>query len=173
MPDTRRVESASDASMPMPGNESARSAIISVLLLETTREGDGEHGAATGRALHRHAAALGLGQLLHYRQAEPCSACRARWVGAIETLEDVRQVVRRDSLARVGNPQRQQPILWTRQSHSYVSPAGVWRRAFSSRLPTICSVRSASTKAGGNPSGAATSTSTPFSFARCWTALTA
>jgi len=37
MPDTRRVESASDASMPMPGNESARSAIISVLLLETTQ----------------------------------------------------------------------------------------------------------------------------------------
>src|SRR5204863_8727192 len=55
-------------------------------------EADGEQGAAPGRVLRTHEAAVRLSRLAHDRQAQPRPGHRPRAPGPVEAIEYVREV---------------------------------------------------------------------------------
>src|SRR5690349_14866998 len=77
------------------------------------RQGEGEARAATEFALYGNLAAVRLYQMLDDGQAKPCAirAPRARLVGAVQALEDARQILRGDADAGVFDVDGGAPVL--------------------------------------------------------------
>src|SRR5213082_1998974 len=95
-----------------------------------------------------------LDEVLDDGQAEPGAAlfARAAGVGAVESLEDARQVLGAYPRAGVGHGDVDASPL-TRSTDTLMRPpAGVWRKALSNRFVKIC--RSASGSAVTSPPAA-------------------
>src|SRR5438128_3708762 len=87
------------------------------------RERDDEDRAPVlARALRAHGAAVKLDDVLHQREAEPEAAvrARARAVALAERLEDVRNELRRDPDARVGDDDLD-ARLGARETHAHAA----------------------------------------------------
>jgi hypothetical protein len=83
--------------------DGSRASVLGSSLLRAHRNDDGHRGAYAHRTPRRHVATQHLRELVHHRQADarPFLGARAGALYAMESIEDVRQLVLGDSSARV------------------------------------------------------------------------
>ena len=118
------------------------------LVARQRRQQELENRSAVGRVAGRHRPAVALDDGADDRQAEAAArgraGRRARGVGLVEAIEDVRQVLGRDARAGVAYRDADLCRRPVQPRSSRRPPSGVWRTALAARFCSACSRRCSS-----------------------------
>ena len=111
---------------------------------------------------------MGLHELLGYRQAQARAARRSRpgRVDPVEAVEDALQVFRIDARPGVLDGDADACSSSASTERRTLPPSGVWKTAFSIRLPVTWAMRAASASTDGRPGAVSRVSSTPFARVR-------